>query len=726
LWVAATTGQVYRYSAQGTFERIRLPHPITRIEMLLARGDTLWIAGSRLSTGLVREGQLTALRYFDTNGKNITSLAPANEKDYFFVGTEREGLFRGHFVLGQLTLQKVFGSNDPHRVNELPFQSINHIFVDEEGAIWLSTSQQGLGLLRSRFFETVFGLANNNTYAITSGGSAEVLLSFGDVYQIDREQGEYFAEVLPNLDIGFVTGLTRRGNELWMGTANGQLFLYRNRQPGLTIDMSTRGGGVFYLYADRRENIWFCQAPDETPIVGVAKLGPDLQVKYYAEEKGLDDRILVIKESERGLIYAAGIGPETYLYRYREEEDIFINLSLPLPFNYSQNFEVHDMTIDPLGIVWMGTTDGLLRYDLERVSRVELGEYTSTEIRSVLALGDGSIWLATDTHGLIYYHKGSFSLFDEKSGLPTVITAYRCLEKDETGRIWVGTAEGSVHSRDTLPRPEPTVRPILLSFSANRNEREFDGEEPKLPNNSNVEVRYVSLAYPGENIEYQHRLLGSQDSSWSESRTETELFFSRLPYGDYRLDIRARQPGGYAWSAPLQLAFEVRKPWFRTWWGIGLMILAAGGFLYYFFQFNVGILLRRIRFLENALAEQEEAIRQKESQLADKDQAIAQKERDLKEQRDEQKQGSLSKLQMLDMVVESIPMHSDWEKVMEVMVNILPRSRDISGFEFAFHDEDDIHFEGYFREKGERHSRREEFSEKTNLAVWALVHRQNL
>jgi len=69
----------------------------------------------------------------------------------------------------------------------------------------------------------------------------------------------------------------------------------------------------------------------------------------YGAAAGLDNRILVIKESERGRLYAAGIGPETYLYRYEPAADAFINLSLPLPFAHSQGFEVHDLADRPAG-----------------------------------------------------------------------------------------------------------------------------------------------------------------------------------------------------------------------------------------------------------------------------------------------------------------------------------------------------------------------------------------
>ena len=274
-------------------------------------------------------------------------------------------------------------------------------------------------MLQSRFFEGVFGLANNNTYVIHPLSSNEIFLSFGDVYEISRDDDNYFGNLLPSLDRGFITGLTHTQAGLWMATANGEVFNYRNNFIYSLQNLSGRGGGVFFIEGDRQNNVWICQAPTANPIEGVLKLSPDQKLHFYQEEKGLASRILVVRQSNRGILYAAGIGPETYLYRYQAQSDEFINISLPLSFNYSQNFEVHDLSIDPSGIVWMGTTDGLLKYDLERVQRIDLGEWTNTEIRAVVSINDNDIWLSTDTKGLIFYSDGKAILFDEQSGLPS-------------------------------------------------------------------------------------------------------------------------------------------------------------------------------------------------------------------------------------------------------------------------------------------------------------------
>lgn len=720
IWIAATTGQIYRLDEKENKFRPYLklsPKPL-RIHDMLVDGKALWIAGD----GLWKVELTTqSAQYFDTQDMEIASIGIHPQKNNLYLGTTNQGLFRAQIQGRNLALQKVFGSNDSHRINSLPFFNINHIFVDKDENIWLS-SLQGLGLLQSRFFESIFGLANNNTYVIAPGDAHQILLSFGDVFEISQDNHEFFGQVLPGVDKGFVTAISAQGQGYWMGTASGELFYYYKNQILRTIDLSNRGGGIFYIKTDRQNQNWICQAPDESPITGLAKLDSDHKLHLYEREKGLDSRILVLEESPRGILYAAGIGPETYLYRYQDQTDAFINISLPLTFNYSQNFEVHDLTVDHQGLVWLGTTDGLLCYDLERIKRVDLGDFTSSEIRSVCALDNGSIWLATDTKGLIHYRDGAMVHFNEESGLPTTITSYRSMVVDHADRIWIGTAEGTVYSHDTMPVPQKTVTPLLLSFSIDGRLQNLPLASTSLANNASIEAQFVSLSYPGQAILYQSRLRGSPDSAWSQALVHDKLNYSNLKFGDYQLEIRAKQSGGFAWSSPLVLPFRVRQIWYKTWWGISLLSISALLSLFYLFQFNIGRLLNRIQFLEKTLVAQQKEIKIKESLLQQKTAAI----KDQLSHQQDTIQHTYSNLNFLHQLITQIPRNSSWTSVITSLKNAIEQPIGIDAFEFGFFHDQEIQFLGYSRRNQSFIQRTNPYDENNNLGAWALNNRTSI
>jgi len=550
-----------------------------------------------------------------------------------------------------------------------------------------------------------------------------VLIAFGDVYGIRREKREFFAEAIPSPRRNFVGSLTGVADTIWMGTTDGRLFAYREDRKVRQIDLSERGSGIFYLYGDRRGALWFCQAPDAMPLKGVSKLTPAGRVQFYDAEEGIDNRILVLKESPRGRLYAAGIGPETYLFRYQPQSDRFINLSLPLPFRYSQNFEVHDLSIDERGIVWLGTTDGLLRFDLERIQRIDLGVYTATEVRAVEAMADGGVWLGTDTHGLLFYRDGKCVPFDEASGLPTKVAAYRCLEQDKTGRIWIGTAEGVVYSRDPLPAPQPTPRPLWLSGRINGHKIPGRIGALRINRTDRLSLRFASLTFPADQLLYQYRISGGHDEDWRDAETPGQLQLSNLSRGNYRLDIRARQPGGYTWSHPLSLQLAVRPVWYKRWWAILLYMLLGVAGLSYLIHRQVGRLRRRIRDLQRKLAEREAALRDKQEDLRRQELRHTQ---DMQDNRlKTNTKGAISPDQ-LHALFRQLPRPACWREVFRALIDNTSLMPAMNAFEFGYHHRDAFRTEGFVLNEQTWTGSQEAFDEKVNMKVACLIRQMPL
>ena len=727
LFVGSPRGEIYRYDGRAdSFQLLRPSYPAGQIHVMFSQGDTLWLGGDQLIQVNIQGGNWKEEKTYDTGGLVLSSFLSTDDPGRLLAGTKQQGLYQLTFKGERIELQQVFGSNDPHRIDVLPFREIHGLYRDAQNNIWLSTAQ-GLGLLQTRFFETVFGLANNNTLAVFPAKEEEVLVSYGEVYTLRSDGFEFSSQLLP-LDEEFITGLTATSDRLWMSTTDGRLFPYHQGRKGREVDLTDRGGGIFFIYADHEDNIWICQAPDDNPIVGIACRSPDGRLREFGRAEGLDNRILVVSESPRGRLYAAGIGPKTYLYRYQPEDDTFLNLSLPLPFAYSEAFEVHDLAIDERGIVWLGTTDGLLRYDLERIQRVPLGLHTTAEIRSLTAMPDGSLWLATDTEGLLYYqeHTQSYSVLSEESGLPSIIAVYRSLRRSPSGRLWLGTAEGVVHSRDSVPRPLSTQAPVLLALTVNNQFRESK-KAIELGQQSTLQLHWASPMFPGQLIRYRYRLKNEIDSSWVDLNTEDQLQLSRLPFGSYELEIQALQEGGYTWSDPLQLFLEVRPPWFRRWWAIALYTLLGVLLLYYLFQLNIGRLLRRIRLLEADLAVREQEIQQKEAQLQrqsldleERHEALEDRER----QRPIASAGPEEQIIRLHELLSDISPHAQWTAVLPVLAKHLLDRPGMDAFEIAWPAMDHIHFRGFRRGEKEPYSRQQEFNQKSCLAVWVLTHKQ--
>ncbi len=691
-------------------------------EHFLIQEDRCYLAGK----GLLE------IRFGSKHNLRSTATLAGKDTEFHYITKDNEGLLflsseNRLFTLLPGTRAKprqVFGSNDPHRVENLPLTNINHIYFSSDqlsmgGKIWVSTSD-GLGLLYSSFFKGVTGMALDNVLSLGTTGMNEVLVSQGNVFRISNVVGVDRFEEMSNLNR--VTGIASHKRNTWYATREGKIDQYRGREFVRTFDISDRGGGVFYMFADHLGEVWLCQAPSDKPIVGIAKIGRDGEFREYGELEGLNSRILVLDEGGKNELYAAGIGSENYLYKYNRSTDRFENRSVQLPFKVSSNFEVHDLAVDNRGMVWMGTTDGLLKFDTERVERVELGDYTEIEIRSVVAMPNGSIWLATDTSGMIHLDTdGDYVNFDESSGTPSKIASYRAMALDKANRLWIGTAEGAVYSALEQPGPLSTKTPILKKVMANARDYDARGKY-HFSRNDILDFYFTSVAYPGQDNKYKYKIYlrnlpedEIEDIPWTNATQDSKVRISPDDSGQFGLMVQAQKPGGYAWSAPTILEFNIKKVWYATWWGI-LLIVGVGLFV---FLMSIRYFSKiRTRQLESLLFRKEKELSVKEELLSSQTVAIKQKEEAIKSA------GVTNYL--LYRLLRQIPRRAKWARVIPLLSKLVELPTGMDAFELGFKSGTVIKYLGYKRGVKGIQEREVEFNIKENLTSFTIAQMKSL
>ncbi len=97
----------------------------------------------------------------------------------------------------------------------------------------------------------------------------------------------------------------------------------------------------------------------------------------------------------------------------------------------------------PDGYLWIGTSEGLARFDGVRFVSFYRSNTPSFQDDSILALlsaRDGSLWIGTEGGGLLHYRNGTFRAFGVPEGLTNGFV--RALYEDGHGSLWVGTDRG--------------------------------------------------------------------------------------------------------------------------------------------------------------------------------------------------------------------------------------------------------------------------------------------
>jgi len=94
------------------------------------------------------------------------------------------------------------------------------------------------------------------------------------------------------------------------------------------------------------------------------------------------------------------------------------------------------------GYLWLGTQDGLARFDGMRFKPFSLKDgLPSVSISSLLVDHEGTLWIGTSGSGLCRLKQGRIEIISGSDNQPGSDTI-KCLAEDATGRLWVGTDGG--------------------------------------------------------------------------------------------------------------------------------------------------------------------------------------------------------------------------------------------------------------------------------------------
>ena len=103
---------------------------------------------------------------------------------------------------------------------------------------------------------------------------------------------------------------------------------------------------------------------------------------------------------------------------------------------------VHAIAQTPDGYIWIGTEEGLARFDGVKFTvfdKQNTPAFKSNYIKTLLADRQGALWIGT-AQGLVRMLNGKFTVFTRDEGLPS--ETIQAIHEDREGNLWVATATG--------------------------------------------------------------------------------------------------------------------------------------------------------------------------------------------------------------------------------------------------------------------------------------------
>jgi signal transduction histidine kinase/ligand-binding sensor domain-containing protein len=222
-----------------------------------------------------------------------------------------------------------------------------------------------------------------------------------------------------------------REGDLWAGTGTGLNMLRRSNWSTISPPDEWQGCAVLSVTAGHDGSVWI-----GTEGAGVYGWREGVWSHFDAQNAGLHNTFVwSVAEDAQGRLWAGTWGGGVYFRRHERFE------AAP----HLEHFVVPATAILPArsGGLWIGTGEGLLRYETNRMTNVgrEAG-IASPDVRAVVEAADGTVWFGMYGGGLGRLQDGQVRQFHKRDGLGSDFV--QCLKLETNGTLWIGTFGGGL------------------------------------------------------------------------------------------------------------------------------------------------------------------------------------------------------------------------------------------------------------------------------------------
>ncbi len=578
-------GRVYQFNEkERKFELFaQFPTDVNKIERI---GNSLWI--------LAEDG--VYISELDQGG----GFSPAQKKYPIMGATCIQALPRDKYFIGTTSNKQYVVSPTDKTIAQLPYSisDVTSAYLTKDNDLWISGSD-GLVLLQENLFNAIKSAEQAKFIESIAEDSLGKVIYFAttlDLFASRIVDGEPSKpELILSIPRGYFQSLQFTRNGLWASNRY-QIHLIRNNRVFKRWDFENEGRFIFDLFVDSGENVWFSQDGSRE-----AKcITRDFLIKRFAVPLGPGHGVNVIRESEKGIL-AGSAGTGSYLYVKTHEDSVFRNISLPIPFQVKSDLSISDIAVNN-GVVWLASSEGLLKYDYKTIEKVVLGNFNPDfAVRTIESFSDGEI-LFNCPLGIVRYRTGSgeWWLYTEGNGLPSNNVVARGLYMGAEKRVFVGTSLGLAYTSGKIDLNVKSNEPFVTQALVNGSPRSLT-DELHIPHGSYLTLIFSPNIYPKNKVNIQYKFRGV-DPDWNDLNG-SELSITDKTAGVYTLEIRSKKTGGYDWSDTREFLFVVDKPFWQTFWFIGSLLLFVALVSWGSFQIAKSVSRKRRKELEKLVRE---------------------------------------------------------------------------------------------------------------------------
>ncbi len=314
-------------------------------------------------------------------------------------------------------------------------RKISALFMDNEGKLWIGTYSEGLFVYNPKnqqvnSFESINHTKTGNIINISGGSNGKVLVaSYNGVFIYDTGKQKFdpltlvYAENSNNFRLTMAFEDSK--DNLWVGSDRGLLrydpilkkLVNTNQLKGLYIHKILEMANGWIAVSSLNGTDIFEEINGE-----LKALNNNPLISFIMNERGESDISLTLKSQPDQF----WIGTYDGLIVFDIKSGTLVSRPSFRASKETKSFHVGSLLEDRQGIIWVGTNNGLFKYDPNhKPFNTHIVGITRSEIISVAKAGKNSFWVGTSRKGIYLVELGS-------SGEPI---AERKLIVNSTGKI---------------------------------------------------------------------------------------------------------------------------------------------------------------------------------------------------------------------------------------------------------------------------------------------------
>jgi ligand-binding sensor domain-containing protein/signal transduction histidine kinase len=618
VWISCVE-HIHRYQrAKGKFVEVEWPGGVAARNVTIYQDQqgTIWLApsGGGLFALDVSTNSRRHWRHEANNPKSLSSdmisrALCSDEEGRMWIGTVSAGL-------NVLEPEKnIFTriSSELDRTTNLLYDKVAFLFRDRSDIMWIGYDGSGIVKIdpRQNKFRHVLlpasgkATSGNNFFkALIVDRSNRVWLGMYNqgVAIVDRNTGRVerlshdASDPLSLVGNAVFALLEDRHGLIWIGTLDG-LDTYspltkkirHHALQGIAAS-DVRGKTITALFEDSSGTIWVGSATsvlrydrdnDEVKTVlhvgDLDSLHPFAGAQCFAARGG----VLWCGTSGAGLLKLTFDG--RMLARY---------IPHPLDSNSLSHISVKSICIDPDGILWIGTEDGLNRFDpgkdTWRVYRMSDG-MPNDFIYGVLMDDHRRLWISTNRGiaRMITGNPAAFRHFTPEDGLQSLEFNTNVYFKTAEGEMFFGGVNGfNTFFPDSVTDNPHVPRVVITGFKKFDQQFDFGGD---FASRESLELSYLESVFSFEfaaleftnspKNHYAYKMEGF-DKDWIYCGTKREARYTNLDPGEYVFRVKACNNDGVWNETGSSIRVTIIPPFWKTAWfmvAIGTLAMVALG-----------------------------------------------------------------------------------------------------------------------------------------------------